>query len=95
MSNKVDQWAKDACKSSRLERKFKKFTKAVRLLRDVGPQHPGLKTHQMQTWQGPDGQPVWNSYLENGTPSAWRMYWMYDGPDTIHILSVGPHDHTI
>ncbi|MBY6383073.1 hypothetical protein HG717_03960 [Rhodococcus erythropolis] len=49
----------------------------------------------MKTWCTDDGKQIWNSYVENGTPSAWRMYWIYDGPDTIHVLSVGPHDHTI
>lgn len=94
-SDKVDKWAKHARASSQLERKYKKFKKAVKFLRDIGPRHPGLETHQMHTWQGPNKESVYNSYLENGTPSAWRMYWIFDGPDCIHILSVGPHDHTI
>lgn len=93
-SDKVDAWLKKASMSPSLERKLKKFKKAIKFLRDIGPAHPGLETHQMKTWTGPNGEPVWNSYIENDTPSAWRMYWIYDGADTIQILSVGPHDHT-
>lgn len=95
LSDKVDAWAKAAATSPKLHMKFKKFKKAVKLLREVGPSHPGLRTHKMSVWCGPNGEPVWNSYVENATPSAWRMYWIYDGPDRIHVLSVGPHDHTL
>ena len=95
LSDKVNKWAQDAKTNKRLERKYDKFKKTIKLLRDVGPRHTGLKTHAMKTWCTDDGKQIWNSYVENGTPSAWRMYWIYDGPDTIHVLSVGPHDHTI
>ena len=94
-SDKVQAWAELASKKPSLKTKFEKFKKAVKLLKQVGPSHPGLHTHKMDTWRGPGGEPVWNSYVENGTPSAWRMYWIFDGPDRIQILSVGPHDHKI
>jgi hypothetical protein len=42
---------------------------------------------------------MWDSYVENRTPGAWRIWWMY-GPDEIRddqavavitVLDIGPH----
>jgi len=38
---------------------------------------------------------VWDSYVENKTPGAWRIFWHY-GPDeadqkVITILAITPH----
>ncbi|MDR3107815.1 MAG: hypothetical protein LBU05_06435 [Bifidobacteriaceae bacterium] len=72
--------------------KHKKVLKAVRLLREHGPAHLGSQTHQYESLHGPDGQTVWESYVENKTPGAWRLWWWH-GPDTeaITLLTVGPH----
>jgi len=35
--------------------KLKKAKKALRLLRDVGPSHPGLSSHKYQSMSGPNG----------------------------------------
>lgn len=77
------------------EQKLKKIAKAIKLLREQGPSYPGLQTHKMQAIKSPDGRDVWNSYIENHTPSAWRVLWVYgdrDNPDEIEIISIGPHD---
>lgn len=71
--------------------KLKKAQKGLRLLRDVGPRHPGLDSHRYESMVGPRGEEVWESYLENQTPSAWRVFWIYSGPDTLTIVSMGPH----
>ena len=71
--------------------KMKKIRKAIKLLRDVGPGYPGLCTHKMKTLRGPNSEDVWNSYVENHTPSAWRILWIYSDPDTITVLAIGPH----
>jgi hypothetical protein len=70
----------------------KKVKKALRILREVGPSHPGLNSHKYQSITGPNGEGVWESYVENRTPSAWRIWWWY-GPDEgqITILTMGPH----
>jgi hypothetical protein len=72
--------------------KFKKVRKALRLLEQVGPRHPGLHSHDYQSIPGPGGATLWESYVENKTPSAWRIWWIY-GPDDgqITIVTVGPH----
>lgn len=35
---------------------------------------------------------MWESYVENNTPSAWRIWW-FDGPgdEVITVVDVGPH----
>lgn len=69
-----------------------KVRKALRLLRDVGPGHPGLNSHKYHSLTGPNGEDVWESYVDNRTPSAWRIWWVYGpGSGTITIVTVGPH----
>jgi hypothetical protein len=72
--------------------KLKKVRKALRLLEQVGPGHPGLNTHRYQSVKGPGGADVWESYVENHTPSAWRIWWIY-GPDddALTVVTLGPH----
>ncbi len=73
------------------EIKLKKVKKALRFLRD-NPNHPGLNTHTYKSFQGPRGEQVVQSYVENHTPGAWRIWWMYGPePDMITILSIGEH----
>ncbi len=72
--------------------KLKKVRKALRLLEQAGPRHPGLHSHDYQSVPGPGGVTLWESYVENKTPSAWRVWWIY-GPDDgqITIVTIGPH----
>lgn len=74
------------------ETKLKKVRKALRLLQDAGPRHPGLHSHDYQSVPGPSGVALWESYVENKTPSAWRIWWIY-GPDDaqLTIVAIGPH----
>ncbi len=74
------------------EPKLKKVRKALRLLAEAGPRHPGLHSHDYQSIPGPGGATLWESYVENRTPSAWRIWWIY-GPDDgqITIVTIGPH----
>lgn len=72
--------------------KLKKVRKALRLIELEGPPHPGLSSHPYQSVPGPGGAVLWESYVENRTPSAWRFWWIY-GPDedAITIVTIGPH----
>lgn len=72
--------------------KHKKVLKTLRLLRDVGPAHPGLNSHKYRSRSGPNGEDLWESYVENRTPGAWRIWWVY-GPedDMITVVTLGPH----
>lgn len=72
-------------------RSLKKAKKALRLLRDVGPSHPGLNSHKYQSMSGPNGEDVWESHVENKTPGARRIWWLYGpAPDTLTIITLGP-----
>lgn len=72
--------------------KSNKVKKAIRQLREGGPAYPGLNSHRYHSLKGPNGEDVWESYVENRTPGAWRIWWVYGPhPDTITIVTVGPH----
>lgn len=82
---------KDLESTAQYAAKLRKVRKALGLLqRD--PRYPGLNSHKYVSLHGADGEDVWDSYVENRTPSAWRIFWHY-GPDsgTITILVIGPH----
>ncbi|CAM3184187.1 hypothetical protein SAXI111661_21785 [Saccharomonospora xinjiangensis] len=72
--------------------KFKKVRKALRLLEQAGPRHPGLHSHDYKSVPGPHGATLWESYVENRTPSAWRIWWVYGpGDGQLTIVTIGPH----
>lgn len=72
--------------------KLKKVRKALRLLQQAGPCHRGLHSHDYQSVPGPGGEPLWESYVENKTPSAWRIWWIYGpGDGEITVITIGPH----
>ena len=72
--------------------KRKKVIKTLRRLRDIGPVHTGLHSHNYHSITAPNGEDVWESYVENRTPGAWRIWWIY-GPDadTLTVVTIGPH----
>ncbi len=73
------------------KRLFKNLTKALDHLRN-NPRHPGLETHEIDALSKRYGVKVWQSYLENRTPSAGRLFWVYGpGRMEITILAIEPH----
>ena len=92
-SPSVDQWLRTAKDTPYLREKFRKATRAIRILRESGPAHPSFCTHKMEHLPGPGGAQIWNSYVENKAPQAWRMYWVRCQDGSIQIISIGPHDH--
>jgi hypothetical protein len=76
--------------------KLKKVRRALALL-EQNPRYPGLNSHQYESFPVDKDVKVWDSYVENRTPSAWRIFWRY-GPDepgaavpVITVLAIGPH----
>ena len=59
---------------------------------ETDPKYPGLHSHKYSEKRGHNGEDVWESYVENKNPSAWRVFWHY-GPDQreITILLIVPH----
>lgn len=70
---------------------FKKWSKAVERLRE-DPFYPGLKSHEITDLTRRFGRKVFQSYLENNTPAAGRMFWVY-GPGEGEITVVGLEPH--
>ncbi len=54
--------------------------------------HPSLNTHLYSRESGKNGEKVFESYAQNKTPGAYRIFWHY-GPvaGAIFILSIVPH----
>ncbi|HEX8674352.1 MAG TPA: hypothetical protein VF710_20805 [Longimicrobium sp.] len=70
---------------------FKKWSKATVLLRD-NPKHPGLNSHEIDALTQRYGRKVFQSYLENNTPGAGRLFWVY-GPEEGQITVIGLEPH--
>jgi hypothetical protein len=80
------------CKLDRDEEtSFKKLVKALVFL-SQNPRHPGLASHEIDDLTRKYGIKIFQSYLENRTPAAGRLFWAY-GPDKgdITILAIEPH----
>ena len=69
----------------------KKIGKALVLLAK-DPRYPGLNSHEISSLTARYGQKVWESYLENKTPAAGRLFWTYGpGKRDITIVAIEPH----
>lgn len=74
--------------------KLKKVRRALGRL-EQNPRHPGLHSHHYESFPADRDVKVWDSYVENRTPAAWRIFWQYgpDEPDqrVLTVLYIGPH----
>ena len=73
------------------EKSFKKLVKALGFL-SSNPRHNSLASHEISDLSRKYGMKIFQSYLENNTPGAGRIFWAY-GPDQGHItiLAIEPH----
>lgn len=71
--------------SKRDQVRARRVTNALKKLGNSGPAYPSLKSHKIDSIKGPFGE-TWESYVENHTPNAWRIFWCY-GP-TEGVLTV-------
>ena len=83
---------KQAGRLGKDEEKF--FNKLVKVLGylSADPRHNSLSSHEIGDLSRKHGLKIFQSYLENNTPGAGRVFWTY-GPDKgdITILAVEPH----
>lgn len=70
---------------------YKKWGNALKKLSE-DPTHQGLQTHEISPLSKRYGMKVWQSYLENKTSDAMRMYWVY-GPNQKEITIIGLEPH--
>lgn len=82
---------KEGSISKEHEKLFKLLAKAIRFLAS-NPRHPGLNSHEIVALSKRYGMKVFQSYLENKTPSAGRIYWVY-GPNQKEITIIGLEPH--
>ncbi len=73
----------------------KNILKAVRKtlgLMETNPRYPSLNTHEFTSLKGPNGEKVFEAYVQQKTPAAYRIFWYY-GPDRnqITIVAITPH----
>ena len=70
---------------------FKKLVKALGHLAE-NPKHLSLASHEIEDLSRKHGIRIFQSYLENHTPGAGRLFWTY-GPDKadITVLAIEPH----
>ena len=70
---------------------FKKLLKTFHHL-SINPRHTGLMSHEIDALSKIAGFKVWESYVENRTPAAGRVFWAYGpGKNEITILGYEPH----
>ena len=73
------------------EKLFKKLVKTLGYLA-ADPRHNSLASHEIAELSRKYGIKIFQSYLENNTPAAGRLFWAY-GPrkGDITILALEPH----
>jgi hypothetical protein len=72
-------------------KKYKKVLKTLGLMQ-TNLRHSGLKTHKYDSLSGPDEEELFEAYVENKTPAAFRVFWYYGpGKNVITILAITPH----
>jgi hypothetical protein len=54
----------------------KAVIKSLQFMR-VNLRHPSLRTHKYEEISGPNGEEVFESYAQNNTPGAYRIFWYY------------------
>jgi hypothetical protein len=70
---------------------LKAVRKALGLM-ETDLRHPGLNTHKYSSIQGPRGEEVFESYAQNRTPGAYRIFWYYGpGKGLISVIAIIPH----
>ena len=72
-------------------KQYKNVGKALSHI-SLDPRYSGLETHEISSLSKRYGMKVWQSYIENRTPAAGRIFWVY-GPDRgdITVIGIEPH----
>ena len=70
---------------------YKAVSKTLGIMQ-INLRHPSLNTHKYDAITSPFGGEVFESYAQNKTPAAYRVFWTY-GPkrNEIYIIAITPH----
>jgi hypothetical protein len=72
-------------------KKYQKVLKTLGLM-ETNLRHPSLNTHKYESLVGANGEEVFEAYVENKTPAAFRVFWHYEPTrDVITIVAITPH----
>lgn len=87
----ADDQLEELEKSSNKKTACKAVHKALGYM-ETNLKHPSLNTHPYSSEKGKNGEKVFESYAQNKTPGAYRIFWHY-GPTAgvITVLSIIPH----
>lgn len=73
------------------QKKYKKVLKTLSTMTS-NLRHHSLQTHEYAEFSGAKGEKVFESYVEQHTPSAWRIFWYYGpGQGFLTIDQIIPH----
>ena len=67
----------------------KQLRKALGYLQ-TDPRHPSLHTHEFESLSTVD-QKVFESYVQNRTPGAYRLFWVDSGKNEITVVAITSH----
>lgn len=91
LTNEADEYLKLLESDKGRQSTFKAVVKALRLM-ITNLRHQSLSTHEFHSKQGPKGEKIFESYAQNKTPGAHRIFWYY-GSDKrqLTIIAITPH----
>lgn len=73
------------------EKRYKKVYRILKLMQE-NLRHHSLQTHKYESLSGPHGEEMFESYVEQHTPNAWRIFWYYGpGHKFLTIHEIKPH----
>jgi hypothetical protein len=71
-------------------KKYNKVLKTLGLMA-INLRHPSLHTHKYDTLSGSNSEEVFEAYVENRTPGAFRVFWYYcPNQGVITIIAITP-----
>jgi len=73
------------------QRVLKAVLKALAFM-EINLRHPALNTHEFYSIKGPSGEKIYESYAQQKTPGAYRIFWYYGpGKDIISVVAIIAH----
>lgn len=87
----ADEQLNELEKSKNKQIQFRAVCKTLGLM-ETNLRHPSLNTHEYISLKGLNGEKVFESYAQNKTPGAYRVFWHY-GPDKSQITIVAIVKH--
>jgi len=74
-----------------LHKRLKAVQKTLQFLKH-NPRHPGLQTHKFTSLKGHGGEEIFESYAEQNTPAAYRVFWHYGlEKQQITVITITSH----